>query len=274
MQKNQRNNHQTKTLDIDTVLALSKGELPAPLNIEQYQEALNSEATRQQHLLLLAQNWREQKKLQQQQLTLLRALADPEKKDKLFTVVSSVHLGILQEEDPCAELEDIMTSSLANPVDLTFLLQNKNSKFYRSAEVMDKHSEHPVQQTLVKRKYIGRRSVKKQKTPMQHFNHLMDAKVKMQKDDRLLALENSMLETRQALALLANNQVELQQQLGTVQKDLATLQEKEKDLRKLKLYVLINNSKRITNQKLAESLDVSPRTIKRWKKELKDEGYL
>ena len=261
--------------DIENMLQLSKETNKSPsFTIEVYQNQINSPEYKQNQLKKLATNYREQRALQQANWNILRSLADPEKRDKLFTAVCTVHKNILEEQNANLEVTQVILHSFDQPKDLDFLLSNKHSKFYRSADVLDFHKEHPVQQQMQKGKYIGRRDVKKQKTPMQHFNHLAEAKNKMQKDQRLEALERSMEETRNTLALLANNQLELAQQLGTAQKDLATLQETVKDMRKLKLYVLINNSNRMTNQKLAASLGVSQITIKRWKKELRDGGYL
>lgn len=245
-------------------------------DIQALNQHLNSADYRTEQLKALAGLHRDQKILKQQQFNILMALADPEKRDKLFKAVSTVHLNLLEEQDADLEVDQIIQHSFDTPEDVNFLLENKHSKFYRSTEVLDAHQEHPVQKQMMKGKYIGRRLVKKQKTPMQHFNTIVEAKSKMSKDQRLEALENSMEEQRRMMALLASNQIELASQLGETQKSLATLQETVKDLRKLKLYVLIcnNKGKILTNKQLAKSLDISERTVKYWKKELRDEGYL
>lgn len=267
-----------ESVSIDDMLAGSatgvNNPVATPEGMQQYQDYFNSDQFKADQIKALAENYKDQKSLTQRRFEILRNLSDPLKQDKLFKFVSVVHGCILGKTADFIILDDCIQESMKTDEDLNFMLANKHSKFYRTTDVMDEFQLNPVQKELVKRRHYGRRLVKKQKTPMQHFNTLIDAKGKLNRDQRLEALENSMLETRQALALLANNQVELQQQLGTVQKDLATLQETVKDLRKLKLYVLISNSKKTTNGKLAESLDVSIATIKRWKKELKDEGYL
>lgn len=266
---------QSRPVSIDEMLLGSTTDSPAPFNIEGYKLYLTSEEYKTAQRKALAENYRAQKALQQTTFDILKTLADPEKRDKLFSAVCTVHKNILEEENANLEVSIVMQQSFDEKDDLDFLLQNKHSKFYKAAEVFDKHAEHPIQKSLTKGKYIGRRTVKKQKTPMQHFNNLIEAKTKMSKDQRLEALENSMEETRRMLALLANNQVDLAMQLDTTQKDLSTLQETVKDLRKLKLYVLICNSKkRQTNYQLANALNVSESSIKRWKKELREEGYL
>lgn len=262
-------------VNIDEMLSGSASDKAPSFNIEEYKRHLTSEEYKTAQIKALAENYRAQKVLQQSTFNILKTLADPEKKDKLFTAVCTVHKNILEEDNANLEVDTLMSQSFDAQADLEFLLQNKHSKFYKAAEVFDQHELHPIQKKLTKGKYIGRRSVKKQKTPMQHFTNLIEAKTKMSKDQRLEALESSMEETRRLMALLANNQVELAMQLDTTQKDLSTLQETVKDLRKLKLYVLIcNSTKRQTNYQLARSLDVSESSIKRWKKELKQEGYL
>ena len=246
-------------------------------DIQALNQHLNSEDYRTDQLKALAENHRDQKILRQQQFNILLALSDPAKRERLFNAVCAVHQNILEVQDETSvSVDTVIQHSFDKPEDASFLMENKHSKFYRSAEVLDVHNEHPVQKQMMKGKYLGRRTVKKQKTPMQHFNHLVEAKSKMTKDQRLEALENSMQETRQMMVLLASNQVELAEQLGETQKSLATLQDTVKDLRKLKLYVIIHNNKGkpLTTKQLAKSLDVSERTIKYWKKELRDEGYL
>lgn len=265
-------------VDIDTMLEGSATGLKNPVataeGVEAYKQQFDSPEYKAEQRKILAELHQEQRSLQQRRFEILRSFVDPEKRDRLFKVVKTVHGSILGHKADFIVLDELVEETFEDPADLAFLQANKHSKFYRATDVMDEFALNPVQKELVKGKYYGRRIVKKQHTPMQHFNTLIDAKGKLSRDQRLEALENSMLETRRTLALLANNQVELAQQLGTAQKDLATLQETVKDLRKLKLYVLINNSKKMTNKKLAESLGVSDRTIRTWKKELKDEGYL
>lgn len=265
----------TNVVTIDELLTGSS-KTGATFNITDYQKHLTSEEYKQEQLKALAQNYQQQQVLKRNQMNILKAIADPEKRDKLFTAVCVVHKNILEEQDESIGIEDVMTHSFEKPEELSFLIENKHSKFYRSTDVLDTYEEHPVQKQLVKGKYIGRRLVKKQKTPMQHFNTLIEAKSKMSKDQRLEALEQGMEETRRMLALLANNQLELASQLDTAKKSLDDLSKVVKDLRKLKLYVLIcnNKGKTLTNKELATSLDISERTVKYWKKELRTEGYL
>lgn len=262
-------------VDIDSVLQGSYQDSPTPLNIEGYQLHLTSEEYRAAQRKALAVNYRAQKVLQQTTFNILKTLADPEKRDKLFSAVCTVHKTILEEENVNLEINAMLSQSFEEKDDLDFLLQNKHSKFYKAAEVFDRHVLHPVQKRLTKGRYIGRRTVKKQKTPMQHFNNLIEAKTKMSKDQRLEALEQAMEETRRTMALLANNQAELAGQLDDTQKSLSKLSETVKDLRKLKLYILLNNAKRvIPTKELAAKFEVSERTIKYWRKELRQEGYL
>lgn len=266
---------QSRPVSIDEMLLGSTTDSPAPFNIEGYKLYLTSEEYKTAQRKALAENYRAQKALQQTTFDILKTLADPEKRDKLFSAVCTVHKNILEEENANLEVSIVMQQSFDEKDDLEFLLQNKHSKFYKTAEVFDRHQEHPIQKSLTKGKYIGRRTVKKQKTPMQHFNTLIEAKTKMSKDQRLEALENSMEETRSMMVLLASNQAELANQLGSAQKSLLTLQETVKDLRKLKLYILLKSStKHVTTKELARRFEVSERTIKYWRKELRDEGYL
>lgn len=266
---------QSRPVSIDEMLLGSTTDSPAPFNIEGYKLYLTSEEYKTAQRKALAENYRAQKALQQTTFDILKTLADPEKRDKLFSAVCLVHKNILEEENANLEVSIVMQQSFDEKDDLDFLLQNKHSKFYKAAEVFDRHQEHPVQKSLTKGKYIGRRTVKKQKTPMQHFNNLIEAKTKMSKDQRLEALENSMEETRSMMVLLANNQVELANQLGTAQKNLLTLQETVTDLRKLKLYILLTSSKKpVTTKELAKKFEVSERTIKYWRKQLRQEGYI
>lgn len=262
-------------VDIDEMLSGSASDKAPSFNIEGYKQHLTSEEHKTAQIKALAENHRDQRILRQRQMNILMAMADPEKRDKLFKAVSTVHLNLLEEQDANLEVDAVIQHSFDTPEDLAFLLANKHSKFYRSTEVLDLHNEHPVQKQMLKGKYVGRRLIKKQKTPMQHFSTLAEAKSKMTKDQRLDALEKSMEDQQRMLTLLANNQIELANQLGETQKSLFDLQQTVTDLRKLKLYVILCNSKkRQTNYQLAKALDVGERTINRWKKELKQEGYL
>lgn len=262
-------------VNIDEMLSGSASDKAPSFNIEEYKRHLTSEEYKTAQIKALAENYRAQKVLQQSNFNILKTLADPEKRDKLFTAVCTVHKNILEEDNANLEVDTLMSQSFDAQADLEFLLQNKHSKFYKAAEVFDQHELHPVQKKLTKGKYIGRRSVKKQKTPMQHFNNLIEAKTKMSKDQRLEALESSMEETRSMMILLANNQVELANQLDTSQKNLLTLQETVTDLRKLKLYILLSSAKStLTTKELAKKFEVSERTIKYWRKDLRQEGYI
>lgn len=265
---------ENKAVTIDEMIAGLTIEGSA-FNLPEYQKHLTSEEFKQEQIKALIQNYRDQQILKRNQINILKTIADPEKRDKLFTAVCAVHKNILEEKDASLGIDAVMHDSFEKPDDLNFLLENKHSKFYRSTDVLDAHAEHPVQKQLVKGKYIGRRTVKKQNTPMQHFNTLIEAKSKMSKDQRLEALEQGMEETRNMLVLLANNQTELANQLSETQKNLLTLQDTVTDLRKLKLYILLSSTKKnITTKELAKKFEVSERTIKYWRRELRQEGYL
>lgn len=250
-------------------------------NITEYQETISSEDFRKKQLERLVDNYRLQKSISSQNRSILYAWSDPVKKQRLFDVVSEVYEGVLESDTQHLTIEDIVSRALIEQDKIDFLFNNRNSNYFPSGKVFELHNEHPTQKELVKGKYLGKRSINKQKTPMQTINYVYSAKSGKDKDDRLATMEERLDDLDFKLTLLVMNQNVVSdhinqhsQELSNIKERLSNVEDVIKDDRKLKLYALYTSTKDTPYSQLAKEIGVTKRTIVRWIKELRTLGVL
>lgn len=225
---------------------------------------------RQQYLKDLFAIERQIKELNRQKVNTLASLAEDGKSERIYDAMLKVHKGIL-ESDGSESVSDIISSSLETEEELTLLLENRNAKFYKSSEVFDEFKDHPEQKSLVKKKHINKRGIKKQKTPSQHISYVKDAK---DTQSRLMRMELELLKMQQKVDLQNAKLVELEikqtiteSKLDNVDRDLSCLAtdlcNKVDDVRKLTAY-LMYTEKGMSVENISEVMQVPKRTLYRW----------
>lgn len=257
-------------------------------NIAEYQEYLTGEEYRKQQIEKLADNYRQLKSLQCENINILHSISDQEKNTKVVSSVSKVWNGVLETDTEVNTIEDIINMSLQTEENIQFLNDNKNKGYFPSGKVFEEHLLHPIQKKLTKGKYLSKRAVNKQKTPMQTINYVYNAKSNSDRDKRITDIEKSLAEAHYMISLLAVNQsdlnvsldnhsTELQHQsleLNEVKQRLVSVEDRIKDNRKLKLYALYTSKKEPTVKEMAIELGVSIRTVKYWLKGLREAGVI
>lgn len=218
------------------------------------------------------------KELQQRELSALWALSDPEKAKKLYDVVTTLHGSILDSDERI--LERLVEETFKDSPDIVeWYKKNKNSRFFKSGEVFDYYSDHSVQKDMVKKKAIGKRTIKKSKTANQHVTTMHEAKhnylLKLENieqmdridelekkfDARISAVEKSLLDVLFDLD-------EVKKDLSIVQEDLEQLYDKVEDRRKIQAYLIRKGRPDFTNTQIAQAFGVNRRTLYRWIKEI------
>lgn len=144
--------------------------------------ALKEEA-KDVHLKKVIENTRLIRALEAEKFNALAALSDVDN-NRIYEGVSKVHKGIL---DSTAEQEilDILADSLSSEEDIKYLLEHKNRRFVRSADVFDAHKDNPNQKELVKAKLLSKREIKKKVTAGQHISYLKASKDRLNKEKRI-----------------------------------------------------------------------------------------
>lgn len=249
-------------------------------DIGEFDEILFGEEYRKEKINKLAENYRKQKSLKNENLSILSSFSDPEKDKRIFHVTSQAWGGVLESNTINNSVDDIMFQTLVEE-DIEFFNQYRNKNYFPSGKVFEEHLEHPVQKDLTKKRYIGKREAKKQKTPMQTINYIYNAKHSSDKDDRLQQIEKSLSEAHRMITLLAVNQSDINsniqhhsQEFIDIKQRLITVEKMVKDSRKVKLYALYTSSKKMTNQELADEVGISLRTCQYWLKELEELGVI
>lgn len=250
-------------------------------NIAEYQEYLTSDEYKKQQIEQFVDNQRLIKSLSLQNRGILLAFADCEKTKKLYNFVSKVWVNVLDNDTQEYSVEEIVNMALESDENIQFLNDNKNKNYFPSGKVFEDNSSHPVQKKLTKSKHLSKRSVNKQKTPMQTINYVYNAKSNSDRDDRLAEVEKRMKDLDYAVSVLALNQIDIGLELIKQSEDfkdvadrLSVVEGKINDKKKLKLYALYTAANKPTIKEMSKDLDVSERTVKYWLKELREVGAL
>jgi extradiol dioxygenase family protein len=201
---------------------------------------------------LIAVN-RDKKELQDRALQLLFTLSDSEKTGKVLDIVDKLHKGIL---DDVPDLE-VLIEELLKPDELELFNQARNSHFSKGVEVFEKYKEHPVQKKMQKVGCIGRRKVKKGRTPIQHIGIMIQAKEFYELKRRVEALE-----------ILTQTHTEEIATLKELTEDDEKLIGSDTSVQKIAFRKVVLENPKITRKQLAEMFDIAEITVKRWKKEL------
>ena len=252
-----------------------------PFNIKEYQDYLEGDDYRNYQIARLKELHRESKIISLEKINILTSFSDSEKNKRLVEVVTDIWGGVLSTDTQNSTIEDIVSMSVGAQEDIDLLKESKNKPNFPSGDVFDLHFEHPTQKKLTKTKYLSKRAVKKQKTPMQTISYVYNAKSNSDRDDRLLEIEKHLAEMDYKLSLLAVNQMSIGSQVDThsteislVKQRLSLVEDKIKDDRKLKLYALYTSEKKTTNSELSKEIGVNVRTIRRWLVELRELGVI
>jgi hypothetical protein len=247
-------------------------------DIKDFNENVFSEEYKKEQIKKLSLNYAKLKSLSMENVNILRQFYDPEKNDKVFDCVDKIWLGNLEVDTYEHSLEDIVNLSLECAEDVKFFDENKHKQFFPAVLVMEKHMDHPTQKMLMKEKLLGRRDVKKQKTPMQTIKMIYKVKSDSDQRERLKALEDvvSALQDRQS-----NFESTITQKTAQIEDDVSILKNRLLDVRKVvkkpkkfQLYQLYAEDDGKTNQEMADILGVSLRTVKYWLKELRELGVI
>jgi len=252
-----------------------------PFNIKEYQDYLEGEDYRSYQIARLKELHRESKIINLEKINILTSFSDSEKNKRLVEVVTDIWGGVLNTDTQNSTIEDIVSMSVEAQEDIDLLKESKNKPNFPSGDVFDLHSQHPTQKKLTKTKHLSKRSVNKQKTPMQTINYVYNAKSNSDRDDRLLEIEKHLAEMDYKLSLLAVNQLDIGVQVDNnttemieIKQRLSLVEDKIKDDRKLKLYAIYTSKKEPNISEMATEIGVSIRTIKYWLKELRKLGVI
>jgi hypothetical protein len=123
-------------------------------------------------------NWK-QRQIQAQLVT------DPNKSKKLYALSETMYLKVLEEE-----VEDSTSTraclkkieSTLDTEDFTFCSNHKYDVFSKGLNLFKHYEEHPIQKSLVKEGYLGKRAIQNTKTLQQLLKCILEAKIEQQKD--------------------------------------------------------------------------------------------
>lgn len=201
---------------------------------------------------------RERKALDDKARQILISLSDSEQRDKLYKTVLRMHELILEYDK---ELHELLGEGLLSVDEIKVYQDSKHDKFFRSAEVFEQFTKHPVQKDMVKTKCINKRKIKKSKTPNQHMECMMSSKKMYNLEKRVQVIETvvSSLQTK----------VEYQDTKLAVYGDLIDkLVKKQIHSDKIAMYNVKLQKPQLTQTELAEMFGVSDRTIRNWLREV------
>ena len=119
-------------------------------DIDEFDEILFGEEYRKEKINKLAENYRKQKSLKNENLSILSSFSDPEKDKRIFHVTSQAWGGVLESNTINNSVDDIMFQTLVEE-DIEFFNQYRNKNYFPSGKVFEEHLEHPVQKDLTKK---------------------------------------------------------------------------------------------------------------------------
>lgn len=201
---------------------------------------------------------RERKALDIKARQILISLSDSEQKEKLYNLVLRMHELVLDYDK---ELHELIGDGLLSNEDIKLYQDSKHDKFFRSSEVFDQFTKHPVQKDMVKTKCINKRKIKKSKTPNQHIECMVSSKKMYNLEKRVQVIETAMSSLQ--------NKVELQDTKLTMYSDLVDkLVQRQISSDKIAMYNIKLQQPKLTQTELAEMFGVSDRTIRNWLREV------
>lgn len=257
----------------------------------EYLQHLISEDRKQQQVEHLINTTRKISALEKERRDILFSITDLEKSKRLYTLVSAVHLGVLegvsQHTDNTISVDQTITSILSME-DAEFLLENKHTRWSRGSSVFKEHIQHPEQKRLTRGKYMNISGMKRQRTPHQHISYLLKAKQDREKDNRLDRMEKQLSDICKQVSMLSITQqdviskvdmtqvsVEKIESIVTdVEERVSIIEHLVPDKRKQQLYILLTSENKTTIVEASKMLGVSLSTTKRWVRELRSKGIL
>lgn len=185
----------------------------------------------------------EQRKIQAQLVT------DPDKSKKLYKLSEIMYIKVLEEEvedstSTRACLKNI--ESTLDTEDFTFCSNHKYDVFGKGLNLFKLYEEHPIQKSLVKEKYLGKRAIQNTKTLQQLLKCILEAKIKQKKD--MLITEYKALRKQ----LDATNKLSESVDVNLVKKS------SDRDL-----LVLLKSDLHLSQKDLADRAGISVSTLKR-----------
>lgn len=176
-------------------------------------------------------------------------VTDPDKNKKLYELSKIMYIKVLEEE-----VEDSTSTraclkkieSTLDTEDFTFCSNHKYDVFSRGLNLFKFYEEHPIQKSLVKEKYLGKRAIQNTKTLQQVLKCILEAKIEQQKD--ILIAEYKALRKQ----LDATNKLSESVDVNLVKKS------SDRDL-----LVLLKSDLHLSQKDLADRAGISVSTLKR-----------
>ncbi|TCB73758.1 winged helix-turn-helix domain-containing protein [Acinetobacter sp. ANC 4173] len=196
----------------------------------------------------------EQRKIQAQLVT------DPEKNKKLYALSQIMYVKVLEEEvDDSTSTRACLKKiqSTLDTEDFTFCSNHKYDVFSRGPSLFKLYAEHPIQQSLVKGKYLGKRTIRNTKTLQQVLKCILEAKIQQQKD-MLIAEYKALRKQKDAENKLSE----------TVDVNLV---KKSSDR---ELLILLKSGLNLSQKDLADRAGISVSTLKRRIEKFKELGLM
>lgn len=217
---------------------------------------------------------------EQERRSILWAMSDPEKAKKLYDIVNKLHGSILDSDERILDkvVEDTFQDS---PEIVEWYKKNKNSRFFKSSDIFDGYQEHPVQRDMVRKKSVGKRTIKKAKTANNHVTIMHEAKhnyllklENIEQQDRLDQLEKSMdLKLKvmeQSISDIVTELIGIKSQVEELSEDIKYVYEHIGDKRKVQAYHVRKQHPEYTVKDIASAFGVDRRTIHRWVTEVEN----
>lgn len=222
---------------------------------------------------------KEKRLLEQRARSILTALSDTEKRERIYEIVQKLHKAVLDDDTELREiLEEVLDSD-----DVEFYLQHKHEKFFRSADVFDKFVKHPVQKSMTKAKCLSKRKIKKQKTPSQHIEYMVLSKEIYSLKRRMEVVESTVVALSEKLE---KQQIQINEQKANLIKQSRSLSAQESEQlskeesllisravhpQKIALYKTSVENNKLTQKELAKMFKITDRSVRNWLKEIQEE---
>ena len=220
---------------------------------------------------------REIKRLQQSAvgicMDLVQYQENPNLNKEMYAIVDNLHGKVLDGEDEIACLNEMAMCSLESK-DYDLFNKHKNRNMFSLMTVYEKHEDDAKQKKLVRNGFLRKKVIKKQKTPNNYLNCLVDSKNLYLKD-----LEFKDMQRR--LALVEVKQQKIDEVIGgvkfeveTVKDDVSGVKSEVRTLKEQRNQVIVSmylSGKKITQKEISQVLGVPFRTVQRVLQKIKAE---
>lgn len=240
--------------------------LDLDFNLNDYDEAISIIMDKEYNLKNLKVYNALIKHLQQQKMNCLSRMSDPEKTEKIKSVVSKIHGCILEYQNSLEQsLGDILNHALQDePETLEFFHEIKHNRFYGQETVFEEYSEHPVQKRLCRNKLLSKRSLKSMSTSNKYVNHLYESNHRYLLNKAISDLTKKSVLSELKAEMLSDEIRELKELLKI------PINKKDSHARILAYEMYQKHKDTLTYEDIASLFGVSRLTCIRWIKEVQD----